>query len=144
MSRDTSFYLVDIFIAIFKIKQYTKHFSNAEDLKWSFLEWDATLRELEIIGEAVKNLINLNVLPNKEYRKIVDFRNVITHAYFGIDEDEVWEVVTNKLDVLSTQLKSIIVNQNIDIENTVNFAIEENIKNRNIVVFLKELKEKSD
>ena len=50
------------------------------------MEWDATLRRLEIIGEATKYLITMDILNNREYRKIVDFRNVISHAYFGVDE----------------------------------------------------------
>ncbi len=144
MSRDAGFYIVDIFIAIFKIKQYTKHFNSAEDFKWSFLEWDASLRELEIIGEAVKNLINKGILPNKEYRKIVDFRNIITHAYFGIDENEVWQVITNKLDVLYNQLKNTIKEQGINIDKVIDFAIKENIKNTKLTQFLQSLKGKSD
>ena len=69
MSRDASFYIVDIFIAILKSKEYTKEFSNASEFKWSMLEWDATLRQLEIIGEAVKNLIRLGILDNQKYIK---------------------------------------------------------------------------
>ena len=75
--RDESLYIVDIFIAIDKINRYTDKFTKADDFKWSELEWDASLRELEIIGEATNKLISLNVLENKKYRKIVDFRNSI-------------------------------------------------------------------
>ena len=94
--RDISLYIVDIFIAINKIQRYTQKFSNAQDFKWSELQWDATIRELEIIGEATNNLIKSQILENNKYRKIVDFRNVIIHGYFGIDEDEVWSVVQDK------------------------------------------------
>ena len=44
--RDVSFYIVDILIAINKIKRYTKDIDNAEELLNSELEWDATIREL--------------------------------------------------------------------------------------------------
>ncbi len=93
MSRDIDFYIVDIFIANNKINRYTKNFENAEELFWSELEWDATIRELEIVGEATNKLIKYGFLSNDEYRKIVDFRNIIAHGYFGINKEEVWEVV---------------------------------------------------
>jgi len=64
MYRDLTFYIVDIFIANNKIKRYTKNFKNAEELFWSELEWDATIRELEIIGEVTNKLIKYNFLSN--------------------------------------------------------------------------------
>ena len=94
--RDESFYLLDIFIAHNKISRYIAKFDNAQDLLWSELEWDATMRELEIIGEATNTLIKLNIIDNKKFRKIVDFRNLLIHGYFGIDENEVWEVLQDK------------------------------------------------
>ena len=66
--RDISLYIIDVFIACNKIQRYTKNFSNADDFKWSELEWDATIRELEIIGEATNALIKSEVLENKKYR----------------------------------------------------------------------------
>ena len=75
-NRDITFYILDIFIGIYKIELYTKKFNNADELLNSMLEWDATMRQLEIIGEATKWLIKLDVLDNKKYRKIVDFRNI--------------------------------------------------------------------
>ena len=139
MSRDASFYIVDILIAILKSKEYTKKFSNASEFKWSMLEWDATIRQLEIIGEAVKHLIRLNILDNSKYRKIVDFRNLITHAYFGIDEDEVWYVVNSKLDELFNELKEISIEKNINLKDAIECAIEENFKNQKLVKKLKGL-----
>ena len=51
-SRNHSLYIVDIFVAMDKIHRYTNKFDNAQDLLNSELEWDAAIRELEIIGEA--------------------------------------------------------------------------------------------
>ena len=87
--RDISLYLVDIFVAIKKIENYTKIFKNASEFRYDSLHWDATIRELEIIGESIKNILNnlSNTLKTPNYfRKIVNFRNIITHEYFGIDE----------------------------------------------------------
>ena len=60
----------------------------------------------------------------KYFRKIVNFRNVIAHGYFGIDSEEVWDVISTKLDLLNTDLKDIVSSATIDlsyaIETTVN------------------------
>lgn len=138
--RDISLYIVDIFIAINKIQRYTKEFTNPEDFKWSELQWDATIRELEIIGEATNNLIKLDILENDKYRKIVDFRNIIVHGYFGIDENEVWSVVKDKLTLFFLELQNLVTEKNIDIQNAVSYAKEENFKNREIIEFLNSVK----
>jgi uncharacterized protein with HEPN domain len=140
--REPGFYFIDIFIAIYKIELYTLKFTNGEELLDSMLEWDATLRELEIIGEATNSLIKLNILDNKEYRKIVDFRNIIIHGYFGIDEFEVWSVVKYKLPSLSKELKEIIKKHYISTNTAIDYAKEENRKNKNIINFLNELSKK--
>ena len=85
-SRNHSLYIVDIFVAMDKIHRYTNKFDNAQDLLNSELEWDATIRELEILGEATNYLLKSNHI-DKKYRRIVDFRNQIIHGYFGIDEN---------------------------------------------------------
>jgi len=103
------------------------------------LEWDATIRELEIIGEAINSLIKMGVLENKEYRKIVDFRNIIIHGYFGIDEFEVWSVIKNKLSKLEQKLKDIIKKKNYKIDMALESAKTENIKNSKIITFLDDL-----
>jgi uncharacterized protein with HEPN domain len=138
--RNVEFYLIDIFIAIYKIELYTSSFQNGEELLDSMLEWDATIRELEIVGEATNSLIKLEVLENKKYRKIVDFRNTIVHGYFGIDEDEVWSVVTHKLTPLYNELKNIIIEKNIFVIDAISCAKSENIKNQRLIGFLDKLK----
>lgn len=138
--RDVEFYFIDIFIAIYKIELYTSKFTNSEDLLHSMLEWDATIRELEIIGEATNSLIKLEALENKKYRKIVDFRNIIIHGYFGIDEDEVWSVVTDKLVFFHDELKDIIIEKNLFVNDAISCAKYENIKNQKLVDFLDKLK----
>ena len=127
-------------IAINKIQRYTQKFDNAEDFKWSELEWDATIRELEIIGEATNSLIKSQILKNDKYRKIVDFRNVIIHGYFGIDEDEVWNVIKDKLISFFDELRNIIKEQNIHIEDAISCAIDENFRNKELVEFLNSVK----
>ncbi len=123
--RDAAFYIVDIFIAIGKIEIYTERFESAQELSGAMLEWDATVRQLEIIGEATKWLIKLNLLDNRKYRKIVDFRNLIAHAYFGIDEEEVWSVVKDKLTIFQEDLKELILERNIALTEALFYAKKE-------------------
>jgi len=90
--RDLNMFIVDIFIAIDKVRRYTRKFSCGEELLYSEMEWDAVIRELQIIGDATNELLKAELIDNI-LRRIVDFRNQIVHGYFGIDHDIVWEVV---------------------------------------------------
>ena len=62
MSREIEFYIVDILIAMDKIKRYTAQFSSANELLSSEIYWDGVIRELEIIGEATKHLLNNGIV----------------------------------------------------------------------------------
>ena len=97
MSRIKELFLFDIIVAIAKIQETTGRFQNANDLKLNYMAWDSVIREFEIVGEATKNLINSELLEGDK-REIVNFRNVLIHEYFGIDEEEVFDIAKNKLD----------------------------------------------
>ena len=84
--------MFDILVAIEKIEIYTERFESADALRHAMMEWDATVREFEIIGEAANHLIKAGLF-GEEKRAVVDFRNVLIHKYFGIDEEEVWQVI---------------------------------------------------
>lgn len=115
-ARSPELYIVDILIASDKIYRYTHSFQTAQEFLHSELEWDAALRELEIVGEAVRHLIRFGLAEDK-YRRIVDFRNLIAHAYFGIDEEIVWEVITKHLKLLAESVWKL------GIENPHDFAV---------------------
>lgn len=118
-NRDITLYIVDIFIAIDKIERYTNTFSDGSALLSSELHWDATIRELEVIGEATKYLLE-DELIEKKYRRIVNFRNQIMHGYFGIDEAIVWDVIVHKLPEYKNDLKNMLHHSSFDLS----FAIE--------------------
>jgi uncharacterized protein with HEPN domain len=63
------------------------------------------VRNLEIIGEAVKHLPKdvQKGYPHVEWKKIAGLRDILIHAYFGIDHDIVWDVVTNKIPELKNR-----------------------------------------
>ena len=105
--RQIEMLILDIFVAIQKINKVASKFNNAQDLLYSFTDWDSVIREFEIIGEASKYLLEGKLLDNY-YRKIVNFRNQIVHEYFGIDLDIVWEIIHTKLDDLEQVIIELI------------------------------------
>ncbi len=141
--RDIELFIVDIFVAIEKLKEYTQPFSNSNDFQHSSLHWDASMRQLEIIGEALNKLLEddkFNSLAPSYFRKIVNFRNSIIHGYFGIDLDEVWNIITEKLEILKDDL-TLIVKDNINLEEAILSEIEEykSLNDINIVKYLMQL-----
>ena len=73
--------------------------------------FSATIRELEIIGEAIRNISDdiKTQYPEVLWQEIRSFRNKITHEYFGVDARIVWDIVQNELGPLTSQISSILV-----------------------------------
>jgi len=141
--RDIELFIVDIFVAIEKIKEYTKPFNSPSDFQHSSLHWDASMRQLEIIGVALNKLLEdekFNLLAPSYFRKVVNFRNSIVHGYFGIDLDEIWNIITEKLEILKVDL-TLIVKDNINLEEAILCEIEEykSLNDINIVKYLMQL-----
>ncbi|MEA3289524.1 MAG: HepT-like ribonuclease domain-containing protein [Campylobacterota bacterium] len=141
--RDIELFIVDILVAIEKIREYTKLFDNPNDFQHSSLHWDASMRQLEIIGVALNKLLEddrFSSLAPSYFRKVVNFRNSIVHGYFGIDLDEVWNIITQRLDILQIDINNI-VQDNIDISEAIYYEIEEykNLNDINIVKYLMSL-----
>lgn len=106
--RDHKLYLDDILEAIKRIEKYAKGMTLAK-LKKNSLVMDAIVHNLEIIGEAVKN-IPAEVKEKHsevEWKKIAGLRDILAHEYFGIDLEVVWDIVKNKLKVLKIQVSRI-------------------------------------
>ena len=70
----------------------------------------AVVRQLEIIGEAVKNLSKLLTEnePGIPWRQIAGARDRLIHAYFSVDLDAVWSMVEQDLPVLHVQVRRIL------------------------------------
>ena len=71
---------------------------------------DATLRRLEVIGEAVKNISEQtrSRYPSVEWRKISATRDKLIHFYFGVDTRLIYNIVSNDLPVLKKQVLEIL------------------------------------
>ena len=105
--RNIELFILDIYIAILKIKHTSSYFSNVQDLLFDYRSWDSVIREFEIIGEASKYLLKDAFLA-KEYQEVVDFRNQITHEYFGIDQNVVWAIIHKDLDTFEETIIDLI------------------------------------
>ena len=101
MSRDWRLYLEDILDSCAKIKTYTSEMSK-DNLLRDHKTYDAVVRNLEIIGEAAKNVPESvrEKMPSLEWRRIAGMRDILAHAYFGIDDDILWDVIQNKVPEL--------------------------------------------
>jgi uncharacterized protein with HEPN domain len=71
---------------------------------------DACLRQLQVIGEACRNLSSelRNNHPEIPWRQIVGLRIIVIHEYFGVDEKVIWEVIQYDLPVFKGQIEAII------------------------------------
>jgi uncharacterized protein with HEPN domain len=72
----------------------------------------ATVKQIEIIGEACNALTEevKNANPEIPWKSIKGFRNVSIHEYFGVNFTLVWEIATNDLPILKTQILKILNN----------------------------------
>ena len=71
---------------------------------------DAVIRNLEIIGEAAKNIPKQvkEKYPDVEWRKISGLRDILAHEYFGVDLEVLWDVIKHKLPLLKRQVTKIL------------------------------------
>lgn len=112
MPREEAFYLIDIQESCEKVLKYIMGMTQ-KDFIHNDLYFDAVMRNLEIIGEAAKHVSTETQQENPQvkWRKIADFRNLIAHQYFGISDEIVWDIVTNEIPALLSQIKIILPNQ---------------------------------
>ena len=123
--RYDEIFLFDIYISILKIKNTASKFKTSQELKYNYMAWDSIIRDFEIIGEATNALIKKEII-SKEYRGIVNLRNILIHHYFGIDADEIWDIIQNDLDDLEVYICKLITNINKDKKQViVNSLVEE-------------------
>ena len=105
MNKDPLIFIQHILDSIEKIESYVEGMSKQE-FSDSIKTQDAVIRNLEIIGEAAKNVPTSfrSTYPEIPWQKISGLRDVLIHMYFGIDLDIVWEVIQRDLPELRDRL----------------------------------------
>ncbi len=107
MSRDWRVYLADMVAGCEKVLRFTAGMTRAEFFEDEKTH-DAVVRNIQIVGEGAKH-IPLEVrqkMPDVEWRKMAGMRDLIVHAYFGIDPDILWLTVETKIPELLRTLRA--------------------------------------
>ena len=103
-------YLEHVMDAIGKIEEYITGIDEAKFKSTSLIQ-DGVIRQIEIIGEALRNV-------SREFREkysylpwddAIGMRDKLIHWYFGVDWEIVWDVVINEIPKLKEQVKKLIV-----------------------------------
>ncbi|MCB4791356.1 MAG: DUF86 domain-containing protein [Elusimicrobia bacterium] len=107
--RNNKLYLEDIREAAARIMEYTRPLTSdgfVSDTK----TFDAVIRNLEIIGEAAKNIPEAfkSKYPDVEWKAIVGMRNILTHEYFGLDYEEIWKTIKKEIPDLKKAVEKIL------------------------------------
>lgn len=108
MKRSIYLFISDILKNIELIEKSIKNIKKSDfelndDLK------DATVRRLEIIGEAVKNIPDSfrDKYTDINWKEIAGFRDIVIHSYFRVDLDITWDIINKDLPNLKQKILKI-------------------------------------
>ncbi len=106
--REWRFYLTDMIGFAEKVIAYTDGLDQ-ECFVDSGLNYDATIRNLELIGEAATNIPDevRQQYPQIPWRMMVATRNKLIHGYLGIDNDTLWSIIQVDVPVLLQELQKL-------------------------------------
>ena len=112
MKKDDQIYLHHILECIERIKTYTQDLQEGDFIKNKLLQ-DAVIRNLEVIGEAVKQLsFDFRAKHNHiAWKKIAGMRDKLIHDYIGVDLFLVWAVVEDILPDFEKQINLFLANE---------------------------------
>ncbi|MBN1187476.1 MAG: DUF86 domain-containing protein [Bacteroidales bacterium] len=103
--------ILNMLDSINKIEEYTSKFENADDFYNDRIVFDATMMNFVVIGEMVDKITEKLIEDSSKeinWIKVKGFRNIIAHNYFGIDAEEVWQIICNKLPELKSKIEKLI------------------------------------
>jgi len=108
LTRQWRFYLQDMIDLGEKVVAYTAGMTQ-EAFVASGLHFDATVRNLELIGEAATRIPSevREAHPEVPWRMIIAARNRLIHGYLGIDNDTLWSMVKDDVPELLPRLRAI-------------------------------------
>lgn len=106
--RAWHFYVQDMIRFAERVLKYTDGLSQS-DFFANELVHDATLRNLELIGEAATRIPDdvRAANPHIEWRRIIATRNRLIHGYLGVDSDTLWSIIRDDVPVLLKNLRNL-------------------------------------
>lgn len=106
--REWKFYIDDMIHFCKNVLSYTCDMDQATFIATT-LNYDATLRNLELIGEAATHIPDSIRIahPSIPWRMMISTRNRLIHAYLGIDNDTVWSIIQDDVPELLKELNRI-------------------------------------
>ena len=107
--REWRFYVNDMIEFGEKVLSYTERMDQAEFVA-NTLTYDATLRNLELIGEAATHIPSevREVYSEIQWRDIIATRNRLAHGYLGIDNDVIWDIIQNDVPKFLPALRKLL------------------------------------
>jgi len=107
--REWKFYIKDMIEFGKKCLSYTQGMDQQTFVS-SGVVYDATLRNLELLGEAATRVPDDVRLAHPEipWRLIIATRNRLIHAYLGIDDDTIWSIIKGDVPELIEKLEKIV------------------------------------
>ncbi|HKK88620.1 MAG TPA: DUF86 domain-containing protein [Saprospiraceae bacterium] len=96
-----------------KISSFTSDCCSPDDFYTDKKTFDAVLMNFVVIGESAGRISHstkheASFIP---WRQIQNFRNILAHNYFGVDAEEVWQIIQNQLPQLRQQLSDLLKNR---------------------------------
>jgi len=95
-----------------KIEYLANKLHSYNNFEKQWVEQDAIIRNLEIIGEASINVSDdlKAQYPDIAWEELRGMRNFVTHQYFGVELADIWNTVVNDIPVLKKQILEILAN----------------------------------
>ncbi len=106
--KDSKIFIEHILESIEAIEEFSKNI-NEKELHLNRLKRSAIVKEIEIIGEASKNISNKikEKYPKIPWKEISGTRDIMAHRYFGIDITVVLKIIKNDIPKLKKQILEI-------------------------------------
>jgi len=123
--RTYKMYFDDILTAIDRIFEYTQDYDFLR-FKRDYKTVDAVIRNFQIIGEAAKNIPHeiKTQYSDVPWDEMYSLRNRISHAYFGVDYEIIWTILTDYLPENKAQIEKILSVSNTDISESDELRVE--------------------